>query len=152
VDDVVIAPAATGGYPNDHILIGFGPDVNNVEKDKTLVFEFFRDSSGVSQTKVYWNDNGALRLTNSAFATSVETTDQGSKVYYEAALKWNEITGDAAYVPSLGDQYQAAVLLCDNDADDGTRDTFLLDAGKGNSGAIGDPTFWRAVTLTASAP
>ena len=152
VDDVVIAPAATGGYPDDHILIGFDPDVNNEEKDRTLVFEFFRDNSDLTRTKIYWNNDGALLLTNSIFATSVTTDSQGNKVTYEAALKWSEITGDAGYVPRVGDQYQAAVLLCDNDTDDGMRDTFLLDAGQGNSGAMAEPAFWRDVTLAAPAP
>jgi hypothetical protein len=134
----------TSGYPNDHVLFGFNPSVDNTIYDNTLQFEIFRDSAGSTKTNIYKNNGGALVLTNSVFASS----QSASGWLIEAKLKWSEIMGNTSYVPAAGNKYGAALLMCDNDARDGQRDVFLIDAGDGNNNVMTLPELWHPVTLT----
>jgi hypothetical protein len=142
-DDVFIAPSG-GGYPDDHLLFAFNPDLANGNWENALVFELYVDGAGQAQTSIYQDAGGALVLTNSMFAGSID----GNNWKCEAAMKWTEIVGDSLFTPSLGDKGGVGHLICDNDQNDSTRDVFLLSIGQGGSGAMTDPSMYHTVTLT----
>ena len=131
----------TPGYPNDHVLFGFNPDIANTVWDNTLTFEMFVDSLGNTGTVIYKDGLTSLVLTNSVFAGSTD----GANWNFEAKLKWTEILNDGAYIPAAGDTFGTALLLCDNDADDGNRDVFLYSIGGGS--VMTEPANWHVVTL-----
>ena len=145
-DDVHIAPDPAAGYPDDHILFGFDPSVANAVWDNTLTFEMFVDGTGTAQTKIYKDGVGTLSLASSVFSGSSD----GANWSFEGKLKWTEITGDAGYVPANSDQFGTAIMICDNDADDGARDVFLASAGYDEGGVMTMPELWHTVTLSGS--
>lgn len=136
-DDVHIG----SGYPDDHLLFGFNPSITNTVWDNTLTFEMFVDGSGTAQTAIYKDGLGTLSLASSGFAGSTD----GSNWNFEAKLKWTEIMNDVGYVPATNDQFGTALLLCDNDVDDGVRDAFLYSIGGG--AVMTTPAGWHTVTL-----
>ncbi|MHB9071804.1 MAG: FG-GAP-like repeat-containing protein [Sedimentisphaerales bacterium] len=126
VDDVFIAPAALDwGYPDDHVLFAFNPDIGNTTWDNTLTFAIWRDSGGLTQTKVYQDKGGVLTLNNSSFAVykAVDSSNHSG----EMKLKWTSIVGNGGYVPSAADKFGIGILIGDNDASDGVNDVLLLD-------------------------
>lgn len=131
-----------GGYPDDHILFSFNPNIANGNNLDTLTFEMYVDGAGQAQTEIYWDAGGSLIMdpNNSPIAGSIDGTNWN----FEAALKWTDIVGDSGYTPSLGDKFGTSVLLCDNDVDDDARDVFLIATNN-----IGDPTLHLTVTLTS---
>lgn len=142
-DDAFIAPTG-GGYPDDHVLFGFNPSIANTVLDDTLRFEMWVDGSGTAQTVIYNNAGGDLVLTSSDFAGSIDGTNWN----FEAKLKWTEILNNGAYVPADGDTFGTALLLCDNDVDDGGRDVFLYSIAGGT--VMNEPENWHVVTLTGA--
>ena len=123
------------------MLFGFNPDIANTVWDNTLTFEMFVDSLGNTGTVIYKDGLTSLVLTNSVFAGSTD----GANWNFEAKLKWTEILNDGAYIPAAGDTFGTALLLCDNDADDGNRDVFLYSIGGGS--VMTEPANWHVVTL-----
>lgn len=145
-DDALVPPEPGTGYPDDHILFGFNPDINNTSWDNTLSVNLFLNSLGNPDASTLKNGAGTLLLDNSVFAAAPDSSGWS----LEARLKWTEIVNDTSYVPAIGDTFGTALLLIDNDADDGTRDTFLFSAGEGDDGVMTKPGLWHEATLSGA--
>lgn len=150
-DDVFIAPQpGGGGFPDDHFLFGFNPDTSTTGIGTTFLAEFFVNSNGAAEGffRTTLGDTNLNVFTNHSLAGSANAEGWN----FEMRLKWTDIKGDGDYVPAINDLFGTAVLLCDNDANDGTRDVFLYSAGAGNTSVMITPSLWHNVTLSASAP
>ena len=83
-------------------------------------------------------------MDNAIIKSSSTASASGFVTQVELAVKWTDIMG-ADYVPSAGDQYKSAVLMCDNDGGI-RRDTFLMDVGA-HKNVMTRPGTWHVVTL-----
>jgi hypothetical protein len=139
-DDVSVFDA---GYPDDFA----GLAVNILESGSTpaeaAFYNMYRNYTGGTEIENDIDFNPAFNPDNAVVGSSVQA--DGWSI--EAALKWNDFDG---YSPIVGDEHGVALFLCDNDtAGDGVRDTFLYDAGNGDTTVIDNPTMYKTVVLTS---
>ena len=153
-DDIFIVPPIVEGtplgdvspFPNDHILLSIDPDIT-VDPATSAIFvaEFFLGSDGRSNYN-FRDDLSQVNLGLGSFTNHQYAASQVTGGYViEVALRWTDITGDTAYKAIAGKKFGAAVLLIDNDADDGGRDVFLRSTSSST-----DQTTFHEVTLDAT--
>jgi len=127
------------GYPGDHVTLAVNPlQAGTVDSDIAF-YNMFMDVAGeVASLTTGFNQD--LAATNAVY----DAATQSDGWSYEVAFKWSDMDG---YSPTVGDTHGFAALICDDD-DGGVLDTFLYDAGQGNTQIIVNPPLYRVVTLT----
>lgn len=133
-----------GGYPGDHVTLAVNPLQAGTASADVAFYNMYMTDPNVLDAVISTIFNQALAADNAEIATA--TQEDGLITIgwsYEVALKWSDMDG---YSPTVGDTHGFAVLICDADA--ATRETFLMDAGAGNTNVITTPSDYRVVTLT----
>jgi len=138
-DDALVFDA---GYPDDHVTLAFNPLKAGTVSADVAFYNMFRDYFGASNIVNQAGFNQAFNPANAIKASAAQANGWS----FEVAYKWSDFNG---YTPTLGDVHGTAILICDNDVADGLRDTFLMDAGSGNTGIIGLPSLYKSATLTS---
>ncbi len=138
-DDVLIFD---DGYPDDHVALAFNPLKAGTVSADVAFYNMYRDYFGNSKIV----NSAAFNQSFNPVSAIKASATQANGWSFEVAYKWSDFNG---YTPTLGDVHGTAILICDNDAADGLRDTFLMDAGNGNTGIIGLPSLYKSATLTS---
>lgn len=129
------------GYPGDHAALGINLNRTATEMSDAAFYVMYINSEGDPNIV---NDpwyNQAFNPGNAVKAAS----SQADGWSFEVAYKWSDLNG---YIPTVGDQHGFVAFLCDNDDNDGIRDTFLYDSGSGDTSVNANPSAYRVVTLT----
>jgi len=130
------------GYPDDHVTLAFNPLKAGSAQASVAFYNMYRDGSGASRIVNAAGFNAAFNPVNAVIASAVQANGWS----FEAAYKWSDFNG---YSPAAGHEHGAAIMICDNDAADGVRDTFLFDSGSGDTAVLTKPALYRTAVLTA---
>lgn len=148
VNDDVFIDALPGGtpFPDDHILFGFDPDINVDGPGSVILIDFALYDNGPGAFFRTDNPGGVVDQSYAAGigAVTVSAATNANGYDIEISIPWSYL----GITPTAGvTTFGTAVLLCDNDADDGSRDILLFSAGQGDSAVMVTPTKWHVATL-----
>ncbi len=118
-DDVLIFD---DGYPDDHANLAFNLLRAGTSRTETTFYNMYRDYFGNTIIRNQSGFNTNYNPVNAIAASALQSYGWS----YEVALKWSDFGG---YVPTIGDVHGTVLMINDNDAADGVRDTMLWDSG-----------------------